>query len=313
MNPLIINAAITGMVPMPADNASLPITVGEIIAEARRCADAGASIIHIHARGEDGTPTWRKEVYQEIIAGIRSRCPELLISGSTSGRLWPDFEKRSAVLDCQPDLASLTPGSMNFPAAASVNPPPIVCELATAMKERGVVPELEFFEIGMVDYVRDYLIPKGFLQAPFYANLLLGSLGTLAASARNLVHLVDALPTGTVWSAAGIGRFQLQINHLAIAMGGHVRVGLEDNLWMDAEKTDAATNLRLIERVVRVAETAGRPIASPATARSLIGLRRNHRHPAEAKASRPNQKPRAAQEAYKGFAGARELRQRITL
>jgi 3-keto-5-aminohexanoate cleavage enzyme len=262
VEPLIINAAITGMVPTPADNASLPVTVGQIIAEARRCADAGASILHVHARGENGTPTWRPEIYQAIIGGIRANCPDLLISGSTSGRLWSDFEKRSAALDCRPDLASLTPGSMNFPATASVNPPQIICQLATAMNERGVMPELEFFEIGMIDYVRDYLIPKGILQAPFYANLLLGSLGTLAASARNLVHMVEALPAGTVWSAAGIGRFQFPVNSLAIAMGGHVRVGLEDNLWMDAEKTDPATNVRLIERVVRLAAAVGRPIAS---------------------------------------------------
>ncbi len=278
VEPLIINAAITGMVPMPADNASLPVTVGQIIAEARRCADAGATILHVHARGEDGTPTWRAEIYQAIIDGIRANCPELLISGSTSGRLWSDFEKRSAVLDCQPDLASLTPGSMNFPAAASVNPPQIVSQLATAMKERGVVPELEFFEIGMIDYVRDYLIPKGILQAPFYANLLLGSLGTLAASTRNLVHMVEALPAGTVWSAAGIGRFQLPVNSLAIALGGHVRVGLEDNLWMDTEKTEPATNVRLIERAVRLAAAVGRPIASPDDARRIIGLEPTHCH-----------------------------------
>ena len=312
MEPLIINAAITGMVPMPADNISLPVTVGQIIAEARRCADVGASILHVHARGGDGAPTWRAEVYREIIDGIRSHCPGLLISGSTSGRLWPEFEKRSAVLDCRPDLASLTPGSLNFPAAASVNPPQVVCELAVAMKQRGVMPELEFFEIGMIDYVRDYLIPRGFLQAPFYANLLLGSLGTLAASARNLVHMVDALPAGTVWSAGGIGRSQFQINHLAIAIGGHVRVGLEDNLWMDAEKTDPATNVRLIERVVRVAEAAGRPIANPATTRKIIGLPITGRLDV-AKSSRPNPKPETAQEARKEFGGARELRRRVTL
>jgi len=298
-NKLIINAAITGMVPVPSDNASLPVTVAQIVAEARRCADAGAAIVHVHARNEDGTPTWRKEVYQAIIDGIRSNCPGLLISGSTSGRLWSDFEKRSAVLDCRPDLASLTPGSMNFPAAASVNPPPIVHQLAAAMKQHDVVPELEFFEIGMIDYVRDYMVPRGMLQPPFYANLLLGSLGTLAASARNLVHMVEALPTGTVWSVAGIGRFQFPVNRLAIAMNGHVRVGLEDNLWMDAEKTDPATNVRLIERVVRVAEASGRSIASPAAARSLIGLR-------------PNPKPRAAAETQKEFVGAQEWR-RITL
>lgn len=294
VEPLIINAAITGMVPMPADNASLPVTVGQIIAEARRCADAGAAILHVHARGEDGTPTWRLEIYRAIIDGIRANCPDLLISGSTSGRLWSDFEKRSAVLDCRPDLASLTPGSMNFPAAASVNPPQIISQLATAMKERGVVPELEFFEIGMIDYVRDYLIPKGVLQAPFYANLLLGSLGTLAASARNLVHMVEALPAGTVWSGAGIGRYQLPVNSLAIAMGGHVRVGLEDNLWMDAEKTDPATNVRLIERVVRVAEAAGRPVSSPADARRIIGLKPNHCHRPKAESIRPNQITRTA-------------------
>jgi len=312
MNPLIINAAITGMVPMPADNVSLPVTVGQIVAEASRCADTGASIIHVHARGEDGKPTWREEVYREIIEGIRARCPELLISASTSGRLWSDFEKRSAVLDCRPDLASLTPGSLNFPTAASVNPPPIICQLATAMRERGIVPELEFFEIGMIDYVRDYLIPKGILQAPFYANLLLGSLGTMAASARNLNHMVEALPAGTVWSAAGIGRFQFPINQLAIRMDGHVRVGLEDNLWMDAEKTDPATNVRLIERVVRLAEAAGRPIASPATARTIIGLRMNHRHFADDKSSRPNPKIQTIPEAPKRLGGARELRRRTT-
>jgi 3-keto-5-aminohexanoate cleavage enzyme len=272
MEPLIINAAITGMVPTPADNASLPVTVRQIVADARRCADAGASIVHIHARDEEGAPTWRADVYRDIINGIRADCPGLLISGSTSGRLWSDFEKRSAVLQCRPDLASLTPGSLNFPAAASVNPPQIVCQLAAAMKERGVMPELEFFEIGMIDYVREHMVPKGLLQPPFYANLLLGSRGTMAASARNLVCMVDALPAGTVWSAAGIGRYQLQVNSLAIAMGGHVRVGLEDNLWMDAGKTDPATNVRLIERVVRVAKAVERPIASPAVARRIIGL-----------------------------------------
>jgi 3-keto-5-aminohexanoate cleavage enzyme len=281
MTPLIINAAITGMVPMPADNPSVPISPAQIIAEARRCAEAGASIIHVHARDQNGAPTWRPEIYQEIISGIRAECPALLISASTSGRLWSEFEKRAAVLDCAPDFASLTPGSLNFPGAASVNPPSVVCQLAMAMAERGIVPELEFFEIGMIDCARDYLIPKGFLQPPFYANLLLGSLGTMAASARNLAHMVDALPPGTVWSAAGIGRFQLQINSLAIAMGGHVRTGLEDNLWMDAAKTDRADNARLIERVVRVAEAMGRPIASPAGAREIVGLCSLPRHAKE--------------------------------
>jgi uncharacterized protein (DUF849 family) len=272
MEPLIINAAITGMVPMPQDNPDLPVTIKDIIDEARRCASAGASIVHIHARDDQGRPAWQAEIYQEIIQGIREVCPELLISGSTSGRLWSEFDKRAAVLDCKPDFASLTPGSMNFPGSSSVNSPQIVQQLAQAMSERDVVPELEFFELGMIDYVRDFLIPKGFLKPPLYANLLLGSLGSVAATARNLVHLVDALPPGTTWAATGIGRFQFKVQALAMTMGGHVRVGLEDNLWMDAEKAAPATNLRLIERVVRLAEVLGRPIATPACTRQIIGL-----------------------------------------
>jgi uncharacterized protein (DUF849 family) len=272
MEPLIINAALTGMVPMPSDNPFVPITVEQIVEDARRCAEAGASVIHVHARDEAGHPTWCPRVYGAILGGIRAACPGLLISGSTSGRLWSEFAKRSAVLECRPDFGSLTPGSMNFPRSASVNPPEIVQQLATAMLERSIVPELEFFEMGMIDYVRDYLVPRGILRAPYYANLLLGSLGTMAASARNLVHMVDALPAGTTWSAAGIGRFQFEMNSLAIAMGGHVRVGLEDNLFMDVEKTDPASNPRLVERVVRVAGAMGRRIASPSDARRIIGL-----------------------------------------
>jgi len=194
----------------------------------------------------------------------------LLISASTSGRLWSEFEKRAAVLNCRPDFGSLTPGSLNFPTSASVNPPDVVQQLARRMMELGVLPELEFFDLGMIDHVRDYLIPKGLIRPPCYANLLLGSRGTMAASGRNLITLVEALPPGTTWSATGIGRFQFTVQCQAIALGGHVRVGLEDNLWMDAGKTDPATNVRLIERVCRVARAMGREIAPPAVARQLI-------------------------------------------
>jgi len=272
MDPLIINAAITGMIPMPEDNPMVPISVKDIIADSRRCADAGASILHVHARETDGRPTWKREIYEEIFEGIRSACPGVLISGSTSGRLWSEFDKRAAVLDAKPDLASLTPGSLNFPQNASVNLPGTVQQLAVRMKELGIMPELEFFEIGMIDLVRDFLIPKGHIEPPCYANILLGSRGTMAATARNLVHMVDALPDQTTWAATGIGRFQFDIQCLAIAMGGHVRVGLEDNLWMDYPRSDQASNPRLIERVTTVAKAMHRPIATPAMTRTLVGL-----------------------------------------
>lgn len=272
---LIINAALTGMVPMKSDNPHLPITAAEIIADAKRCREAGASVVHVHARDADGQPTYRKEICAEIFAGIRATCPDLLISATTSGRTHREFSQRSQVLELdgglKPDLASLTLGSMNFPTQASVNEPKMIHAFATKMRQRGIVPELELFEVGMADYAR-HLISRGVLSPPFYANLLLGSLGTLAATPENLASLIRALPPGTTWSGAGIGRFQLFVNRLTIKEGGHVRVGLEDNLWFDAGRTEPATNAKLIERLVHEAAHVGREIASPDDARAIIGF-----------------------------------------
>lgn len=156
MEKLIINAAITGMVATKADNRNVPITPDEIVADVRGCREAGASIVHIHARDESGLPTYRKEIYQEIMTRIREECPELLICGSTSGRVYREFWQRAEVLSpgpgCKPDLGSLTLGSMNFPKQVSANPPDMIQSLAAAMNERGIVPEWELFDLGMVDY-----------------------------------------------------------------------------------------------------------------------------------------------------------------
>ncbi len=272
---LIINAALTGMVPTKQDNPNVPITVAEIVADAQRCRDAGASIVHIHAREDNCQPTYRKEVFAEIFAGIREHCPDLIISATTSGRVHNEFAKRSEVLtlegELKPDLASLTVGSMNFPQQASINEPKTICDLATMMTRRGIVPELELFDLGMIDYAK-YLIDRGILKPPYYANILLGSLGTLAATPQNLTTMVRALPEKTTWSAAGIGRFQFYVNGMAITMGGHVRVGLEDNLWYDNARTRAATNAGLIDRLVKLAHCVGREIATPVEARAIIGL-----------------------------------------
>jgi uncharacterized protein (DUF849 family) len=271
MEPLIINAAITGMVPMKSDTPHVPITPEEIVADARRCRDAGATILHLHAREADGTPTYKKEIYAEIIQGVREDCPEVLISGSCSGRLYGEFWQRSEVLELQPDFGSLTLGSLNFSKQPSVNSPDMIQKLALAMKSRGIVPELEIFDLGMAEYAH-YLIRKGFLEPPFYANLLLGSLGTMGATPENLCTLIRALPAGTTWSATGIGRFQFAMNALAVTMGGHVRVGLEDAIYEDWETKRLATNPGLIDRVVRLARAAGRQIATAEETAGLIGL-----------------------------------------
>jgi 3-oxoadipate:acetyl-CoA acetyltransferase len=275
MQKLIINAAITGMVPAKDDNPNVPITVDEIIADAKRCRDAGASIVHVHARDNHGLPTYHKEVYRDIITGIRLECPGLLISGSTSGRVHKEFGQRADLLglddDALPDFCSLTLGSLNFPQQASLNEPEMIKALAITMHNKCVVPELEIFELGMADYA-GYLIGKDVLKGPLYGNIILGSLGTMSATSYNLSMLVRALPDGMVWSAGGIGRYQFQVNALAVAMGGHVRVGLEDNLYYDAQKTRPASNAGLIDRVVKQAYSLEREIASPLEAAHIIGI-----------------------------------------
>lgn len=271
MQPLIINAAITGMVPQRKDSPHVPISPAEIIADAKRCVDAGATILHLHARDDQGLPTYRKEVYQEIFEGVRSACPGVLISGSCSGRNHKEFWQRSQMLDLVPDFGSLTLGSLNFPGKASVNDPSMIEQLATAMKQRGIVPEMEIFDLGMADYSH-YLVRKEIITGPLYANLLLGSRGTMAATPENLCTLIRALPQGTTWSATGIGRFQFSINCLAVAMGGHVRVGLEDALYYDWTDKQLATNAGLIDRVVNVAKSMDRSIATPEQTRQLLAF-----------------------------------------
>jgi 3-keto-5-aminohexanoate cleavage enzyme len=273
--PLIVNAALTGMVPTKADNAQIPISPAEIMEDAARCRDAGAAIVHLHARDGDGAPTWSADVYAEIIAGIRARCPDVIVCVSTSGRLWNELDRRAEVLDLEdelkPEMASLTLGSLNFPSQASVNEPSVIHALAERMAERGIAPELEVFDFGMVDYAK-FLLERGVLRAPLYFNLLLGSLGTLSASPLHLALLAQSLPPGSTWAATGIGRFQFEVNALAIASGGHVRVGLEDSLWLDGAKQRPASNLALVERVVALARANERTIATPDEARALIGL-----------------------------------------
>lgn len=274
-NKLIINAAMTGMVPTHADNASVPVTPDEIAEDARICRLAGASVFHLHARAADESPTYRADIYREIILKVRAKCRDAVICVSTSGRTFKSFEQRSEVLgiddDAKPEMASLTLGSLNFPKQASVNDPTMIRALADCMNERGIVPELEIFDFGMVDYAK-HLIDRRVLREPFYFNLLLGSLGMLSATPFHLATLAMSLPAGAVWAGAGIGRFQLHVNAMAVAMGGHVRVGLEDNLFYDDKKQQPARNVALIERVVRIATATERGIATPDEARAMIGL-----------------------------------------
>lgn len=273
--PLIINLAPTGMVPTRAQSAFVPLTPTEIADDVARCVAQGVSMVHLHARDADGVPTEELSVYAEIIGAIRARAPDTVIVTTTSGRLVADVERRAATLylegGLKPDMASLTLGSMNFARDASVNAPATITRLAQIMLEHGIKPELEVFDLGMVN-IAHMLIDKGLIRAPYYFNILLGNPGTAQSTLLHLAAIVGSLPPGSVWSLGGIGRFQTQSNALGVVMGHGVRVGLEDNLWFDDERTQAADNLRLVQRVAAQAAALGRPLASAVQARGLLGL-----------------------------------------
>lgn len=274
-NALIINVALTGHVPTKEQTPHVPITPEEIADDAENVYALGASIVHVHARDRSGRPTRDETVYADIIRRIRDRCPDLVVVASTSARDTDDLEGRMRVLsldgDVKPDMASLTLGSLNFMKGCSVTPPEAIRRLVATMLKNGIMPELEVFDIGMANYAQ-YLIDHMKLPAPLYANLILGSLGSLPSTPANLVHLVNELPEEIVWGATGIGRFAFTTQRLAMAMGGHVRVGIEDSIYMDGEKTRPATNEQLVERVRRLADAMDREIASPSEVRALLNL-----------------------------------------
>jgi uncharacterized protein (DUF849 family) len=270
---LIINACLTGMVPAKKDNPHLPVTPAEIIDDAIRCWRAGASIVHIHARDDEGKPSYKKDIYAQIIEGIRQQCPELILCVSTSGRVYNEFEQRSQVLELdgalKPDMASLTLGSLNFMNQASVSSPEMIEKLLAKMTGNGIVPELEIFDTGMINTAK-VLMKKGLLNEQCYGNILLGSIYSAPATVFDLAAMVQRLPHGFVWSAAGIGKFQQTMNFTAMLMGGHVRVGLEDSVFY--RENQLATNEMLIKRIVRFADDIGRGISTPQETRELLGI-----------------------------------------
>jgi 3-keto-5-aminohexanoate cleavage enzyme len=270
-----VNVALTGMVARREHSPHVPLTVEEIVADGAECVARGATMLHVHARRADGSPAWERAAFREIVVGLRERCPGAILCVTTSGRDVGELDRRADVLSlddgARPDMASLTLGSMNFRTQASVNPPDVIEGLARAMADRGIRPELEVFDTGMA-YLAHELLHRGLVAPPLYANVLLGGPNSAPATAGALAALVAALPAGTTWGAAGIGAFQLPMNAIAIFMGGHVRTGLEDNLWLDGCRRRPATNRELVERVVALARIAGRPIAAPEQTRARLGF-----------------------------------------
>jgi len=268
---LIIQLAPTGMIPTKKENPNLPTSPSEIVDETYAAYKLGASCVHIHAREIDGSPTYRKEIYQDIFEGIKKRCPDMIICATTSGRVDQDIKNRCEVLDLKPDMASLTLGTVNFQKCPSINRLEDVKFLAAKIYELGIKPEIEIFEPGLINMAK-YLTLKGYLKPPLHFNFLMGSLGSITADFKDLVYLEGLLPLGSTWSGTGIGRFQLQTNIASMLMGGHVRVGLEDAIYYNHEEKELASNRKLLERIVRIAGELGREIASPEEARRILQL-----------------------------------------
>jgi len=272
----ILNFAPTGMIPTKEMTPYVPIRPEEIINDVLSVVDLGITMVHLHVRNpETGEPTYKKELYAEIIRGIRTEEKDLILCVSTSGRNFSEFEKRSECLnldgELKPDFGSLTLSSLNFNKQASINSPEMIQDLASMMLERGIKPELEVFDLGMINYAK-YLISKGLLKAPYYFNLILGNIACAQADILHLGLMTKELPEGSIWSAGGVGDYQLPMNVIAIVADGGVRIGLEDNIWYDAERTRLATNRDLVKRIVMISEGMGLVPFTPKEARELLKL-----------------------------------------
>jgi uncharacterized protein (DUF849 family) len=276
MRELSISFCPTGMIPTKEMTPHVPVTVNEIIEDVHRAFEIGITMVHLHARDEKtGVPTWHGELYERMISGIRKYAPDLIICVTTSGRDFPEFEKRSEVLelagDLKPDMGSLTLSSLNFNKTASTNSPDMIKALASKMKEKGIVPELEAFDAGMINYAK-YLEHKGLIEAPHYVNLLLGNIACAQADLLHAGLMVRDLMPKTFWGFAGIGDVQFRMNSIGIASGGGVRVGLEDNIWYDQGRTKLASNSDLLNRIHAQAEANDRKIMSPLAMRAKLHL-----------------------------------------
>ncbi len=269
---LIISAALTGSWPTKAQNPAVPITEEEIAEAALACRQAGAAIVHIHVRNEHGKVTCDPARYAKVRSLIEAAGSDLIVNMSTGGGAGQTTdEERMAPVDLQPEIASFDCGSCNFGQTVFVNSPGFLDELASRMARNGVLPEIECFEPGHVANALR-LIEDGKLEPPFWFQIVLNVRGAAPGTMKQLLHMVEMLPPDALWSVCAIGRAQLPIDLAAMAMGGHVRTGLEDNIYYHKGQL-AESNAQLVARLARIANEIGRPLATPDEARTMLGLR----------------------------------------
>lgn len=270
MQKIIITAALTGAEVTRAQQPALPITPTEIAIAAEECACAGASIVHVHARNPDGSPTQDKDTYRQIIEAIKARC-DVIVQVSTGGAVGMTPQERLAPVTLLPEMATLSMGSVNFGGDVFMNHPADMEVFAKAMQQLGVKPELEIFDSGMLTTASRWL-KKGLLTGPLHFDFVLGIPGGMAGTPEALLYLKSQLPEGSTWTVAGIGAAQLPLGTLAILLGGHVRVGFEDNVYYRKGEL-AQSNAQLVARMARISAELGRVVATPDEARGLLGIK----------------------------------------
>jgi 3-keto-5-aminohexanoate cleavage enzyme len=266
---LIITAAIVGAEVTRAQTPHLPITAGELADEAARCRDAGAAVVHLHVRNPDGTPSQSSELFRAAIEAIRAKT-DVVIQTSTGGAVGMSIDERSGPLACKPEMATLNCGTVNFGDDVFVNTRPEIRQLAKRIREAGSVAELECYEVGHIDEALA-LLREGHISNPMHFQFVLGIAGAVGAREDVLRFLISQVPHGATWGVAAVGRHQRPMTELAMRLGGHVRVGLEDNIYLEKGLL-AEGSAPLVARAASYAREIGRDVALPERARQLLGI-----------------------------------------
>ncbi len=269
--PVIIAAAVVGAEVRREQNPAVPYTPAEIAAAALSAGEAGAAVVHLHARWPDGRASQEAAHFAEIVQRIRAAGSQLVLQCSTGGAVGMGIEERLGSLVPGAEMGTLNMGTMNFGDEVFVNSRPDLVKVATRLRQRGLVPECEVYDAGMLDTLA-WLLKEGHLAQPYHVQFVLGVPGGMTGSERNLRFLVEGLPEAVHWSVAGIGRFELPLAEVALRLGGHVRVGLEDNLFI-SKGVLATGNDQLVRAAVALAGKAGRRPATPAEARGMLGIK----------------------------------------
>ncbi len=273
MKKLIITAALTGAEVTKDEQSNLPVTPDEIANAAYECYQAGASIIHVHARDEEGNPTQDIKIYREIKEKIEAKC-DVIVQPSTGGATWHTPEERLQPVELRPEMATLSCGTCNFGPGVFMNSQEYIEKFALRMKELDVKPEIEVFERGMINNALR-LVKKGILQSPLHFDFVLGVPGACPGTVEDLMYMIKSIPGDSTWTVAGIGKSELPLAVMAIVLGGNVRVGFEDNIYYD-KGVLAKSNAQLVERIVRISKEIGREVATPEDTRKILGLKQGN-------------------------------------